>query len=181
MRRSVKTGLIAISRATSNSETMRPMSGAIAAIVASLVFVGVELRQSQRIAFAEQEGSQIADLQAMSALVSSHSTLIAKLNNEEPVSAEEQIEAEQLVFSIWATHFFLRQSARYLDHPSFGVQERVLAIIFFENPGLRRIWTATENRDKEFMEAMDRPRGTGSIGEFNDALEEHLASLDRLN
>jgi hypothetical protein len=153
----------------------------IAAIVASLVFVGMELRQSQRIAFAEQEGSQITDFQAMSEIIASYSILIRKLNNQEPLTEEEQTEAEQLVFSIWATHFFTRQRARYLDHPSVGVQERVLAILFYENPGLRRVWAAKEMRDKAYMEALDRPRALGSIGEFNNSLDEHLNVLDKLN
>ena len=152
----------------------------IAAIVGSLVFVGVELRQSQRIALAEQEGAQIADFQAVSELIASNSSLIHKLNDEEPLSSEEQIAAEQLVFSIWATHFFTRQRASYLDHPSVGVQERVLATIFYENPGLRGMWEARRLRDEKYFEAMDRPR-RGALGEFNDALAEHLATLDKLN
>jgi hypothetical protein len=164
---------------TTNWKDIAELIG-ITAIVASLIFVGIELRQSQRIAFAEQEGAQIADFQAATELIASNSSLIRKLNDEESLTAEEKTEADQLVYSIWATHFFTRQRASYLDHPSVGIQERVLATIFYENPGLRRVWAAKDRRDERYFEAMGRPR-RGAIGEFNNALAEHLATLDKLN
>ena len=149
----------------------------IAAIVASLVFVGFELRQSQQIAFAEQEGSQIADFMAINDLIARNSSLINRLNNAEELGDDESIVADQLVWSIWSMHFFTRQRAYFLDHPSVGIQERALAVIFFENPGLRKVWSTNQLNYEKYFEAMGRPR-RGAIGEFNEALGEHLSSLD---
>ena len=78
----------------------------IAAIVASLTFVGLELRQSQRIAYAEQEGAQIADHMAIDELIASKAALVLKLNREEDLTDTERIEAQRLILSVEVMSFF---------------------------------------------------------------------------
>lgn len=93
----------------------------IAAIVASLIFVGLELRQSQRIAYAEQEGAQIDDFMALDELMSSNAGLILKVNGGEELSEIEIARATTLVGTLHRTYFFVNQRAFYLEHPGIGV------------------------------------------------------------
>ena len=149
----------------------------IAAIVASLIFVGLELRQSQQIAFAEQEGAQIADFMSVGELISVKSDLVVKMNNHVALTEAEKIEARHLVDSLRLMHFFTRQRAVFLDHPSVGVQERALAVLLFENPGLRRQWSTNLASDSRLFAAMGHADRRG-IDDFNEAVERHLQSLD---
>ena len=70
----------------------------IAAIVASLVFVGLELQHGQRIAQADQQHQQIEREFLLTNLIADHANLIARMNNGEDLDEEELILAD-LVFS----------------------------------------------------------------------------------
>jgi len=151
----------------------------IAAIVASLIFVGLELRQSQRIAYAEQEGSQISDFMAVDELISSSAELILKLNRGEELTGVEVIEAERLVLGIHRMMFFTNQRAFYLDHPSLGAPERGLALILYQNQGLRKLWEVVGARDRRYFEALGG-LGTGRVREFRENVSANLETLDQL-
>jgi hypothetical protein len=151
----------------------------IAAITASLIFVGLELRQSQRIAYAEQEGSQITDFMAVDELISSKANLILKLNRGEELTAVESIESERLILSIDRMMFFTNQRAFYLDHPSFGAAERGLAILLFQNPGLRALWANVRESDERYMRALGG-FGSSKPGSFGENVRAHLETLDRI-
>lgn len=109
----------------------------IAAIVASLVFVGLELQQSQRIAIAEQEGAQVIERIERDAFLSAHAELIAKLNAGDEVSEAEQIQVNMVIDVIYGHAFFSYRRWDYLDHPAVAAPARHLAKFLNENPGLR--------------------------------------------
>ena len=69
----------------------------IAAIVASLIFVGMEMRQAQEIAIADGYSELSSSTFERSDLISAHSTLIAKVNRGDQLSDAEQISLEQFV------------------------------------------------------------------------------------
>jgi hypothetical protein len=153
----------------------------ITAIVASLIFVGLELRQSQRIAYAEMEGSQISDLVGMNEIVSAYSDLIVKLNSGEILTASERIKGEKLVMTMHQTMFFIRQRATHLDHvASKETSERQLAIWLHENPGVRELWSDVTARNNRSHEVLRRQNQNSSLlPDFRDVIEDHLSTLDR--
>jgi hypothetical protein len=151
----------------------------IAAIVASLLFVGLELRQSQRIAYAEMEGNQISALVGLNELVSENAALILKINAGEGLADREKIEAESLILSIHQILFFTRQRAAYLDHPSAETAERQLAIWLHENPGMRQLWHQIITRNDESHMAILGQHTTGGLATFRDTIRSHLGKLDQ--
>ena len=166
---------------TANWKDIVELAG-IAAIVASLIFVGIELRQSQRIAYAEQEGAQIADFLVRDELISSKANLIIKLNQGEELSDVEEIEAERLILSIYSMSFFTNQRAFYLDHPGVGVPEQSLAILLYQNPGLRTLWVRTEIENRRLRNILAKETelaGGERYGLFREKVARHLAVLDR--
>lgn len=157
----------------------------ITAIVASLVFVGLELRQSQRIAFAEQEGAQVADFLALDTLLSSNAGLIQKANSGANLTNIELAEATILAETLYRSYFFINQRAAYLEHPSVGYPVMAIALILFENPGLRHLWLEKLDADTDQFAAMRDSgngvyRGGGDAHQFFLDVQSHLATLDQM-
>jgi hypothetical protein len=150
----------------------------IAAIVASLIFVGLELRQAQRIACAEQEGAQIPDFMAVNALISSNSELISKLNQGRALTETEMIVANSLDESLWQTWFFAHRRAFYLEHPGVDAPAWGLAVTHYENPGLRALWESRRQL-RNRQSAVRPPRARSALREFEAQVVAYLEMLDQ--
>jgi len=150
----------------------------LAAIVASLVFVGVELRQAQRIAFAEQQGALVADRMSLNQTISENAELILKLNSGAIISDAEQIVAESLVDSAWGHAFFGYRRWYFLDHPAMKAPLRNFARFLYLNPGLRKIWEAERDSRQAHNNAMNSDYVEGGTEDTDRLLTDMLASLD---
>ena len=149
----------------------------IAAIVASLMFVGLELQQSQRIAYAEQEGAQISDFMAIDDLMSSNAGIILKANSKEELSEVEVARVTTLVGTLHRTYFFANQRAFYLEHPSIGVPVQSFALALYENPGLRAIWEERVETEIGYFVAMSDGATTGVREQYIGQVKEYLVAL----
>ena len=155
----------------------------IAAIVASLTFVGLELRQSQRIAYAEQEGAQIADYMAIDELIASKAALVLKLNREEDLTDTERIEAQRLILSVEVMSFFTNNRAFYLGHPGVGAPVQGFAMLLFQNPGLRSLWVSMTKENSELRKVLAEETervGAGRFADFRENVAKYLEVLDRI-
>ncbi len=150
----------------------------IFALVASLIFVGLQMRQAQRISFAEQQGALIGDQTAVDALMTASADLIIKLNTEAELSAAEEIAAERLLNSLWAFAFFGYQRWFYLDHPALEAPARNFAYILYENPGLRDMWVEYRAKIKRYHDALEELDRRRASDRFADLVNDVLTKLD---
>jgi len=151
----------------------------IGAIVASLVFVGLELRQSQNIAVAQlfQENTNVR--LAVDDLLIQNADLIAKSNRKDELTPDEDIALRAVLDSVYSQSFFGTASWRTIsDNDAFS---RGPAVVFFrllkENPGLRRAWSTYRlgiERDWELF-----GMNVSIVKAYNDNIEQQLSKSER--
>ena len=78
----------------------------IAAIVASLLFVGLQMRQAGAIANAELQNEMIAARTARSDLFAQHAEVLHKANSGGELTGAEVIILDSLVSTLWGEAFF---------------------------------------------------------------------------
>jgi hypothetical protein len=111
----------------------------IAAIVASLVFVGLQMRQAQSIAIADSYQQQAVATLAKSELATMHSELVAKANRGESLSDAETFALSEYVVARWQNAYFTMRRASYLERPTNG-PVRNFSSFLCNNPGPREFW-----------------------------------------
>jgi hypothetical protein len=150
----------------------------IVAIVASLVFVGLELRQSQDIALADIEASFAAASIEMASLVSDNSEVWARGIAGEELDESEAVVFESIIIALsnrnWATQEQMRRLDR--DEAADAVVHRFAAFLH-QRPGARRAWVAREKRLKADREALD-PWSASLTSNYVETILADLAVLD---
>ena len=114
----------------------------ILAIVASLIFVGVQMRQDQAIAIAEIGQSSIDTTIQIDAAISEYADIWVKNNAGESLSEEENLIIKRIIHSL-----HVKRRVEVLMRRGMGQAGDVPAVLFaiflFDNPGARRIWLLT--------------------------------------
>lgn len=128
----------------------------IAAIVASLIFVGMQMKQAQMIAIADSYQQQAGTTLAKSELAVMHSEVVAKANRGEALSDAEVFALSQYVEARWQHAYFGLMRSEYLERGTTG-PIRNFSGLLCDNPGLRELW----KRESDGMKA-----GSGSIANF---------------
>ena len=115
------------------------------AIVASLIFVGVELRQSRSIAIGDGNLANAAIQIEANNAINEYSAIWVAGNNGEPLSEEDTVVFENLVRNK-AIHAFMEYAR--LDQVEFDEAAEAInaefSVFLFENPGARQIWLQQE-------------------------------------
>jgi hypothetical protein len=146
----------------------------IVAIVASLIFVGFQLRQDREIAIAETFLSILSseiDLQDTS---SEHAELWEKANNGEELTDVEARIFQDLIVSFDKQANISRAQLNRLGH-TLAARDRVIdfASFLYQNPGARLAWTSMwETR------ALHRQITGGHDSPFPGEVRMHLEMLD---
>ena len=151
---------------------------ALAAIVASLVFVGLELQQSQSIAIADRQSQQMEREFGLTDLISEHSALIVRINNGVPLTDEEELVADSLVRSIHMSYFFSWSQASHLNALARSAPLQALVIFLNDNPGLKERYITQIDHNAR---ALTQIRGDGLRGNsklFHDTVAEYLLILE---
>ena len=113
----------------------------IGAIVLSLVFVGLEMRQSRDLALAQLYQDQIAAGYAHADTVFQASSVLAKANRQDELTDEEVIALRALFRSIWGFGFFGHTRWMLLDNDAAANAPLVeVAVMLDRYPGLRLHW-----------------------------------------
>lgn len=149
----------------------------IAAVVASLVFVGIQLRQEQEIAIVDTYGSVVESNVAVLSLIGENPDVW-----EKGLLGEELSSSDEIVFSTMVRAVFSRHAQMYIRFARIGpgdpeeiLQEYAYAIYKF--PGLRRQWEAYN----EFQDHSDSALGRSpSSLDFRFETNQYLSELDRL-
>ena len=111
----------------------------IGAIVASLIFVGLQLRQDRQAAFSEIRQSSASIFADIQIAIAEHADTLAKANSGEQLSESEEIALMALVFALH------RQVVTdiFEGRRQGGTEEAavvVFALWLHRNPGARSIW-----------------------------------------
>jgi hypothetical protein len=148
----------------------------IAAIVASLIFVGLQMRQSQEIAIAETFLSILTSEIEIYNATNEHAELWAKVSSDGELTDAEVIIFENLVASIDSTAHRSRSQLERLGHTNAAnLQSADLASFLFQNPAARKVWVSmwdTRTRHRTVTH--------GYMSTFPSEVIAYLESLDKM-
>ena len=120
---------------------------AITAVVASLVFVGLQLQQAQDIAIAEMNASGVANtLEENNAVIENVDVWMRGNADENLTSAEAEIYLRLLTNMNNRFYFIVQQQERLGVGDDAVLDVAEFAGFLYENPGARRVWRAREDR-----------------------------------
>lgn len=149
----------------------------IAAIVASLIFVGMQLRQEQAIAIVDTYGAIVESNEAVLSLIAEQPEVWKKGLLGEDLSTTEEIQFSAMIHAVFSrhAHMFIRFSRIGPGDPDGILEDFAYAIYIF--PGLRRQWEA----DYAFQDHRDAVVGRSPDWlDFRFRTNEHLDEFDRL-
>jgi len=150
----------------------------ISAIVGSLIFVGLQIRQEQNVAVSQIYQTTMAAQVEIHIAMAEHAELLAKARNVDELSEAERIVLEELIEMWSARAFFELVSARRIDDGDWSGPVNIFAFLIHENPGLQQVWSEKMLRKKHFY--MQFNQGAPFF-EFNDQVREKLASVQEQN
>ena len=123
------------------------------AIVASLIFVGVQLKQDREVALAESIQAAEASFAQTSAMIAEHANVWLKGRTSEELSEAESIVMRQLVNALYRRARNTAQMRRNLGRPG-NAPMMDFAIALYENPGARRTWEAFSENEIAYFKQM---------------------------
>jgi len=146
----------------------------ISAIVGSLIFVGLQIRQEQNVAVSQIWQTTLAAEVEIHIALAEHAVVLAKARNVDELSDAERIAVEELIDMWSARAFFESLSARRIDDGDWSGPINAFAFFLYDNPGVQQLWSERIIRKEYFYTQFNQ--GTAFI-EFNDLIREKLASL----
>jgi hypothetical protein len=146
----------------------------IAAIVGSLIFVGLQMRQAELLARIEIGTAALGSAQEMRSSIVDHAPIWRKGNAGEMLDPDEMAAYEQLVWSRWQQAVWTDWSFDRLGSANY-VGANLFAGFLFDNPGARRTWQSLITRRTELE--MKLIEGTGQRA----GVENVMAALEKLD
>jgi hypothetical protein len=132
----------------------------ILALVVSLVFVGLELRQARSIAHAEMNAGTLANRIEESSLIIGNVDVWIRGNANEQLTLREEAIYTELVKNINDRFWFnIEQQKRLGTYGGGDLDVAEFAGFLYENPGALRVWRAREERLAHYREKI-RPDET---------------------
>ena len=152
----------------------------LAAIVASLIFVGIQLRQSQNIALAEGYSMHFAARIDVSNSIKEHSSIWRKGTAGEELQASEMEVFSVLVYQVnqSAVQAFLN-AWQVSGEEEARFSARDFAGFLYQNPGARAVWIKREDNLLAYRRLLNDH--AGSEDDWTEIVREYLAELDQLN
>ncbi len=151
----------------------------IVAIVGSLIFVGLQMRQAGRIALAESDASYLSATIDILGLLNDHPETWVRGNTEAALDEPEAAVFENLVIAVNDRVFLGYQQLLNLGNDEGADRDlHDFAIFLFQNPGARRVWVAREANFAKYRNVLD-PNGL-DLSFYSRAIELDLAKLDQL-
>ena len=150
----------------------------ITAVVASLVFVGLQLRQAQDIAIAEMNASGVANtLEEYNAVMENVDVWMRGNADENLTSAEAEIYLRLLSNMNNRFYFTVQQQERLGVGDEAVLDVAEFAGFLYENPGARRVWRAREDRLGKYR-GLIRPSEV-TTSDWIELVESHIATFEQ--
>ena len=147
----------------------------IVAVVASLVFVGMQLEQEEQVALAQVSQADEASSTQIDLAIVEHAEIWLKSNRGDSLSDAEQLIMNRLVSAQYRRARLetgmRRALGQTLDHSIVD-----FAIELYENPGARAIWEMQAAAEAMYFQEL-RPGITGRQSFYRQVLAE-LEKLD---
>jgi hypothetical protein len=156
----------------------------IAAIVASLIFVGLQMRQEQEIAQAQAIGDFIATGVEFRIAMTEHAGVLVKGNSGEQLDATETKILRSLV-AAEEDRVFLQILIDQTLGSSLNTAELIFASFLYRNPAAREAWLQIADDMELYVdplrtpESLARTRESGSSA-FRERVKTNLVRLDEL-
>lgn len=162
-----------------NNLTLREIAEliGIAAIVASLVFVGVQVRQSQEIALAETAFSVMNSNIEMNNQLNEHADVWVKGSAGEELSEKEGFVFTNLIRNLNQQAFFSYSNWSRFGAPSANIPIHNFAELLHHNPGAREAWVALKSEQDPYFTLRSEPL---SSDDFDGRVREILELQDAL-
>jgi hypothetical protein len=147
----------------------------IFAVVVSLIFVGLQMRQEQEIAIVDTYGSVAEAQMDLSVLVGENMTVWKKGLEDKELTEDERGIFEGLGAAVWSHYqrYFIRWTRLGPGDPDEVASEMAYALYVF--PGLRRLFESNEL----FSNARDVARGSGKeLAPWTSSVHYHLSKYD---
>ena len=145
------------------------------AIIASLIFVGMELRQSREIAIGDGNLANAEVQIETNNAINTYSAVWVSGNKGETLSDQDTVIFHNLVKNK-AIHAFMeyaRLNQLEFDEAAVAINAQ-FSVFLFENPGARQVWLQQE----AFLE--DRFELSDTVGPaWKRSIQANLANLDR--
>jgi hypothetical protein len=146
----------------------------IAAIVASLVFVGLQLRQDREVALGQIYQSTLQAMIELDSTMAEHANVWAKARNGSDLTEAETIVLRRLI-NMWRLRaFYESQSGSIIDDGDWSAPVYRFAILLHENPTAKKLFIESVKRDERYFGGLNKDE---KILEFH---REVLASVDKL-
>jgi hypothetical protein len=151
----------------------------IVAIVASLVFVGLEMRQSQNIALAEIEAAFVAASIEIESLISDNSEVWARGIADERLDDSSAAIFESILVALSNRNWSMQYQMRLLDRSEDADQNiHRFAAFLHRRPGLRRAWAEREAIMKADRDLLD-PYAASLTSPYLEMIVVDLSVLDQ--
>ena len=154
----------------------------IAAIVASLVFVGVQLRQDQKIAEAQIHLGATANVAAITQLIADNQSVWRRGLVGEDLTPDERATFNAIARAIYQRHFGLYNRGLRLDLAPPEAVVRRFALFAYQYKGLRQ-YLATKFAEDESLRDIHELRDIydrSGARSFNQQLSDEIKRLDDL-
>ena len=150
------------------------------AIVASLIFVGLQLQQSQRIALAEVQATDSSASIELASLLSDHSEAWVRGVAGEELEDSDAAVFRNIMITLSDNAYSRQEQFRLLgDDESADAVVHEFAAFLHDRPGARRVWTEREASLKNSRSLLD-PLAVEVVSEFVETIMKDFAELDRI-
>jgi len=149
----------------------------IFAILASLIFVALQLRQEQILTQTELRMSNVANKVAINNAIIENAEIWIKGNEGQELSPTEMAVYTRLVNNINDYLFEYHLTLPLIDP---GTEEQVLSLLagfLHDNPGAYTVWREREHRINFYRRSIDP--GETITNEWVDAIESRMAILEK--
>ena len=147
----------------------------VAAIVASLIFVGLQLQQDRRIAEAESYLDAAAQITELGQLINENRDVWIRGLDGEELNHEEELAFRTIYWAVWVRKISQWQRAQRLDAGDADSVSQGFAYDLVVHPGLRRAFERNRAQLTKKRAAFGRDTGDAV---FAAELIKHLAVLD---
>ena len=150
----------------------------IFSILASLIFVAIQLRQEESLLQLELRNYMVESSVTVSELIIEHPDIWIRGNAGKELDSVESVVYQSLLTNFNDWHFQTSHIFREIEPGSIDHVVAMYAGFLLENPGAYQVWLARENKLNTYRTALDPSETVTSdwIKEINNAIDTLKAS-----
>jgi hypothetical protein len=151
----------------------------ILAVVPSLIFVGLQMRQTNDVAFMELDTTMVGIMADTAELVAANSEIWVKGNAGDELTASESAIYYEIIAAINTRRVVEASHATQLGRTEIAdLIRRDWAAFLHQNPGARRVWLAREENLIRYRQLL--APDAADFAFWRDAVQSDLAKLDEV-